>query len=97
MANTMTQASLPSEEMSPTVAVAITANARTGDSLLPPRSEELSMLVIIGIFRPRRAVYVGPYSKHAADLAASEYVEFAKTASERMLNKLLEYISSSCI
>ena len=98
MANTMTQALLPSES-SPTVAVAITANARTGDqSSPPPRSRRTFHASNYWYFETREGRCVGPYhSKHAADLAASEYVEFAKTASERMLNKLLEYISSSCI
>jgi len=94
----MTQASLPSES-NPAVAVAITADARTGDqSSPPPRSRRTFHSNNYWYFETREGRCVGPYhSKQAADLAASEYVEFAKTASKRMLNKLLEYISSSCV
>ena len=96
MITNLAQAPLPLEK-NQAVAAVIAGQARASDqSPPPPRSRRTFHANNYWYFETREGSSVGPYhSKQAADLAANEYVEFAKTASERMLNKLLEYIAST--
>lgn len=74
----------------------IKGQVRPGDQAPPPpRSRRIFHSLNNWYFETREGRCVGPYhSKHEAELAASEYVEFAKTASKKMLDKLLAYISN---
>lgn len=70
---------------------------RCGDRFSPPpRSKRVFHSLNHWYFDTREGHSVGPYhSKHAAEQAAQEYVEFAKTASQAMLDKLLTSITKT--
>lgn len=96
MVANLAQASNPSLS-SVGVARVISGQARAGDQApAPPRSRRTFHSNNYWYFETREGSCVGPYhSQQAADLAANEYVTFAKTASEKMLKKLLQYIANN--